>query len=452
MTINKACSGTCKWLLAMIVSCLALGLSTSAYAAEAPAVIDTGDTAWIMACTALVLMMTLPGLALFYSGLVRQKNVLSVLMQCFVIASTMTVIWVTFGYSLAFGEGNEWIGDGSHIMLMGITKDTVAGSIPEILFAMFQLTFFIITPALIIGGFAERMKFSAMLIFSILWGILVYLPVVHWVWAENGWLLNLGTHLGYADGSGLIDLAGGTVVHITAGVAALIAALVVGRRKGFPEQAMPPHNMTLTVTGAGMLWVGWFGFNGGSDLAAGGDGAMAIMVTHISAAAAAFTWIVWEWLKFGKPSALGVVTGMVAGLGTITAASGSVGPGGAMILGVIAGTICFFATLLIKRTFKIDDSLDVMPVHGVGGILGTMLVAVFGSSALGPMFGGEGDFDIVQQLGIQAIGVGATILYTAIVTLLILFVVRVVVGLRVTDEDEQRGLDLSQHEERGYDA
>lgn len=419
----------------------ALCLPFSAFA-DTPNQVDTGSTAWIMACCALVLFMTLPGLALFYGGLVRKKNVLSVLMQCFVIAGTMTMIWVVFGYSLAFEGGNAFIGDFSKVMLNGITSESIGDNgLPDILFVMFQLTFFIITPALIVGGFAERMKFSAMLLFSILWGIIVYLPVVHWVWADNGWLLQMG----------LLDLAGGTVVHITAGVAAVVAAIMLGRRKGFPTDAMPPHNMTLTVAGAGMLWVGWFGFNGGSDLAAGGDGAMAIMVTHISAAAGTLSWIFWEKIKFGKPSALGAVTGMVAGLGTITAASGELGPGGAMIIGVMAGTICFFATLFIKRTLKIDDSLDVMPVHGVGGILGTFMVAILGSKTLGPYIGGEGTFDMGEQLVTQLIGIGATIGYTAIATIVILLVVRLLVGLRVDEEEEQRGLDLSQHEERGYD-
>lgn len=429
-------------LLAPLILLFTL-LTPSLALADKYTAIDSGNTAWIMTCCALVLFMTLPGLALFYGGLVRKKNVLSVLMQCFVIAAVMTIIWVTFGYSLAFGDGNSFIGDASYIMLQGITADGFSADygIPDILFMMFQLTFFIITPALIVGGFAERMKFSAMLIFSILWGILVYLPIVHWVWAENGWLYQMG----------LIDLAGGTVVHITAGVAALVAALFIGRRKGFPNQAMPPHNMTLTLAGAGMLWVGWFGFNGGSGLLADGAGSMAIVVTHISAATAAFTWIVWEWLKYGKPSALGVVTGMVAGLGTITPASGVVGPGGALILGLLAGTICFFATLFIKRTMKIDDSLDVMPVHGVGGILGTLMAGVLGTATLGPIIAGQANFNISEQFTVQAIGVGATAGYTAVVTLVILVVVKLLIGLRVHDEDEQRGLDLTQHEESGYD-
>lgn len=406
--------------------------------------LNSGDTAWIMTATALVLFMTLPGLALFYGGLVRVKNVLSVLMQCFAISGAMTIIWVLFGYSLAFGEGGAFIGDTSHLLLSGIEEATIRGSIPESIFSTFQLTFFIITPALIVGAFAERMKFSAMMIFSMLWGILVYLPVVHWVWADNGWLFQMG----------LLDFAGGTVVHITAGVAALICAIVMGPREGYLKTPMLPHNMTLTVAGAGMLWVGWFGFNGGSALAANGDASMAIMVTHISAATGAFTWMCWEWIKYGKPSALGIVTGMVAGLGTITPASGAVGPGGALIIGLLAGTICFFATNFIKRGLKIDDSLDVFPVHGVGGILGTFLVGIFASTGLGAFsgqgFGGDNS-SIGEQLTTQLIGIGATIAYTAVVTLLILFVVRMLVGLRVNEEAEQQGLDLDQHDERGYD-
>jgi len=402
--------------------------------------LNGADTAWIMTATALVLFMTLPGLALFYGGLVRSKNVLSVLMQCFAIAGAMTILWVLFGYSLAFGDGNAFIGDFSKVFFAGVDEAAMAGTIPESIFAAFQLTFIIITPALIVGAFAERMKFSAMLLFCVLWATVVYLPVVHWVWAENGWLFKLG----------LIDFAGGTVVHITAGVAALVCAVVMGPRKGFGTSAMPPHNMTLTVAGAGMLWVGWFGFNGGSALAADGNAAMAILVTHISAATGAFTWMCWEWLKHGKPSALGIVTGMVAGLGTITPASGAVGPGGALIIGLLAGTICYFATNFVKLKLKIDDSLDVFPVHGIGGILGTFLVGIFASNKLGVLSGQE-DIEIGSQLVVQLTGIGATIAYTAVVTFVLLFIVRALLGLRVDEESEQRGLDLSDHDERGYD-
>jgi len=407
------------------------------------AVANGANTAWILTSTALVLFMTLPGLALFYGGLVRSKNVLSVLMQCFAIAAIVSVLWLIVGYSLAFGEGNAWIGDLSKVMLAGVGRDGLSGDIPESLFMLFQMTFAIITPALIIGGFAERMKFSAMLLFSALWLLLVYVPVTHWVWG-GGWLGQMGLH----------DFAGGTVVHITAGVAALVAALVLGPRRGFPEHAMPPHNMTMTVMGAGMLWVGWFGFNGGSALAANGDAAMAMLVTHISAAAGALLWLTMEWVKFGKPSALGAVTGMVAGLGTITPASGFVGPGGALIIGMLAGFVCFNATQFIKRVMKIDDSLDVFPVHGAGGILGTLMAGVFSSTSLG-VFSGYGFADGIASMGgqlyVQFVGVLATVAFTAIVTFVILKLVGVLLGLRVSEEQEIEGLDIVMHEERGYD-
>ncbi len=411
--------------------------------AHAETAVSGADTAWIMASTALVLFMTLPGLAMFYAGLVRSRNVLSVLMQCFAIAGVVSILWLVAGYSLAFGEGNSWIGDFSRVMLSGVDRDTVSGTIPEALFMMFQMTFAIITPALIVGGFAERMKFSAMLLFSAIWLMLVYVPVTHWVWG-GGWLGEMG----------LYDFAGGTVVHITAGVAALVAALVMGPRRGFPTTAMPPHNMTMTIAGAGMLWVGWFGFNGGSALAADGNASMAILVTHISAATGAMTWMAIEWIRFGKPSALGVVTGMVAGLGTITPASGFVGPGGALIIGLLAGIVCFSATQYIKRVLKIDDSLDVFPVHGVGGILGTILVGVFSATSLG-IFSGYGFADGIatmgEQLKVQLTGVVTTIAFTAVVTWVILKVIDALIGLRVTDEEELEGLDIVCHEERGYD-
>ncbi|MEC7561701.1 MAG: ammonium transporter [Pseudomonadota bacterium] len=404
--------------------------------------ISGADTAWIMTATALVLFMTIPGLSLFYGGLVRSKNVLSVLMQCFAITCLMSILWMFVGYSLAFGDGgaaNAYIGGLDNLLLGGIVESTVSGSIPESVFALFQMTFAVITPALIVGGFAERMRFSAVVLFSAAWLILVYAPICHWVWG-GGWLSDLG----------VMDFAGGTVVHITAGVAALVAALVLGDRRGFPQQAMPPHNMTLTIMGAGMLWVGWFGFNGGSALAANGDAAMAMLATHISAAAGAFTWMLAEKVRFGKPSALGIVTGMVAGLGTITPASGFVGPGGALIIGISAGLVCFYATTYIKQRLKIDDSLDVFPVHGVGGILGTLLTAVFASNALG-VFSGQEDIVISSQLGVQAIGVVATVVYTGTVTWFILKLTDVLVGNRVDEDQEQEGLDLVAHNERGYD-
>ncbi|AYQ56151.1 Ammonium transporter [Bathymodiolus thermophilus thioautotrophic gill symbiont] len=403
--------------------------------------LNGANTSWILTSTALVLFMSLPGLALFYGGLVRSKNILSVLMQCFSIAGIVSVLWLIVGYSIAFADGNAYFGSLSKFMLSGVLEGSLSGDIPESLFALFQMTFAIITPALIVGGFAERMKFSAVLLFSAIWLIVVYAPVTHWVWG-GGWLQEMG----------LLDFAGGTVVHITAGVGALVAAIVLGPRKGFLTTPMPPHNMTMVVTGAGMLWVGWFGFNGGSALAANGDAAMAMLVTHISAATAAMVWMFYEWVKFGKPTALGTVTGMVAGLGTITPASGFVGPAGALVIGAIAGIVCFNAVIIIKQKFKIDDSLDVFPVHGVGGILGTMLAGVFASNELG-VFSGQGlakGMTIISQLNVQFIGVIATFAYTAIATYIILKIVGMITGLRVSAEEEQQGLDITSHEEVGY--
>jgi Amt family ammonium transporter len=400
------------------------------------------DTAWIMTSTALVLFMTLPGLAMFYGGLVRTKNVLSVLMQCFAIAGLVSILWLVAGYSLAFGEGNALIGDFSRVLMAGVGKETLSGTIPESLFMLFQMTFAIITPALIIGGFAERMRFSAMLLFSALWLFVVYVPITHWVWG-GGWLGSMG----------LYDFAGGTVVHITAGVAALVAAVVMGPRHGFGTASLMPHNMTMTIAGAGMLWVGWFGFNGGSALASDGSAAMAMLVTHISAATGAMTWLVREWIKFGKPSALGAVTGMVAGLGTITPASGFVGPAGALVIGLLAGIVCFSATNYLKQVLKIDDSLDVFPVHGVGGILGTLLAGVFSSTSLG-IFSGYGFADgitsISGQLMVQFIGVIATVAFTAVASFLLFKLVDNLIGLRVSKDQEVEGLDIVLHEERGY--
>ncbi|WP_068547657.1 ammonium transporter [Thalassotalea crassostreae] len=426
-----------KALLLIVLSFL----SVPAMASEAE--LSGSNTAWILTSTALVLLMTLPGLALFYGGLVRRKNILSILMQCFAIAGISSVLWLVVGYSLAFGEGNDWIGDFSKVMMNGISKDTLSGDIPESLFMLFQMTFAIITPALIIGGYAERIKFKAVLLFSGIWLLAVYAPIAHWVWG-GGWLAKLGIY----------DFAGGIVVHITAGVAALVAALVIGPRHGFPKTPMMPHNLTMTVTGAGLLWVGWFGFNGGSALAANGDASMAMLVTHISAAMGALTWAAIEWKKFGKASVLGAVTGMVAGLGTITPASGFVGPGGALVIGLLAGIVCFYATVYIKQTLKIDDSLDVFPVHGVGGILGTLLVGVFASTSLG-VFSGFGFADgiatMAGQVKVQLIGIVASIVYTAAVTWLILKVVGLMTGgLRVSLEQETTGLDLIEHDESGY--
>ena len=401
--------------------------------------LDSGSTAWMLTSTALVLLMTLPGLALFYGGLVRSRNVLSVLMQCFALCCVISLIWVAFGYSLAFSEGNALIGGLSKAWMRGVEIDTVSGAIPETVFAMFQLTFAIITPALIVGGFAERTRFAAMLWFSILWLIVVYIPVTHWVWASDGWLFARGFR----------DFAGGAVVHVNAGIAALVAALVIGNRTGFPTTAMPPHNLTMTVIGASLLWVGWFGFNAGSALAANGAAGMAMLVTHVGAAAGATAWMTLEWFKFGKPSVLGIVTGMVAGLGTITPASGFVGPMGALVIGLVAGVVCFFATQFIKRKLKIDDSLDVFPVHGVGGFTGLLLTAVFSAAAFDGLGLPDG-VSIGQQLLTQLIGAVATLVWSGVATLVILKLVNLVSPLRVTAEQENEGLDLVLHEERGY--
>jgi Amt family ammonium transporter len=409
--------------------------------------INQADTAWMLTATALVLFMTIPGLSLFYAGLVRVKNVLSVLMQCFALTCLMSLVWFVVGYTIAFGsdgvEQGMFIGDFGNVLFASITVDTMNGGIPATLFAIFQMTFAIITPALIVGGFAERMRFSAMLLFSTIWLIVVYSPVCHWVWG-GGWLGNMG----------LQDFAGGTVVHITAAVAALVAAVMMGPRKGFGTVAMPPHNLTMTVTGAGMLWVGWFGFNAGSAVAADNSAAMAMLVTHLSAACGSLAWMSMEWVRHGKPSVLGMVTGMVAGLGTITPASGSVGPAAAVVIGLSAGVICYFATNYLKQVLKIDDSLDVFPVHGVGGILGTLLAGIFCSTQLGILSGNgfsDGIDTIGGQLMVQATGVVATFVYTVVATFVILKLVDMMVGLRVDGDEETQGLDLVLHDERGYD-
>lgn len=417
---------------------LAALLPQSSFAAEA----DGANTAWILTSTALVLFMTLPGLALFYGGLVRSKNILSVLMQCFSITCVASLLWFAVAYSMAFSDGNDFVGGLSRVLLAGVGEDSLVGDIPETVFVMFQMTFAIITPALIVGGFAERIRFSAVMLFSALWLLAVYAPITHWVWG-GGWLGQMG----------LLDFAGGTVVHITAGVAALVAAMVMGPRNGFGNVALPPHNLTMTFTGAGMLWVGWFGFNAGSALAANGDAGMAMLVTHLSAATGCLTWSLVEWWRYGKPSALGAVTGMVAGLGTITPASGYVGPAGAVVIGLSAGIICFYCTLWIKQVLKIDDSLDVFPVHGVGGILGTFLAGIFASSELG-VFSGQGlaeGVTIVEQLKVQLIGIGSTFAYTAVVSFALFKLVDKLIGLRVTADEESEGLDITGHNEVGYD-
>ena len=432
-----------KSLQQMALLMLAGTASASASAQE----LNQADTAWVLTATALVLFMTIPGLSLFYGGLVRVKNVLSILMQCFALTCLMSLLWFAVGYTIAFGsdgvEQGAFIGDFGNVFFAAITMDSLNGGIPATLFAIFQMTFAIITPALIVGGFAERMRFSAMLLFSAIWLIVVYAPVCHWVWG-GGWLGSMG----------LQDFAGGTVVHITAAVAALVAAMMMGPRRGFGKVAMPPHNLTLTVAGAGMLWVGWFGFNAGSAVAADNSAAMAMLVTHLSASAGALAWMAMEWIRHGKPSVLGIVTGMVAGLGTITPASGSVGPAAAVVIGLTAGVVCYFATNWIKNKLKIEDSLDVFPVHGVGGILGTLLAGVFCSTQLG-IFSGNGFSDGIDSIGgqlmVQATGVVATFTYTAVATWVILKVVDLMVGLRVDADEETQGLDLVLHDERGYD-
>ena len=399
------------------------------------------NTAWILTSTALVLFMTIPGLAFFYGGLVRSKNVLSVLMQCFALTCLVSIMWVVVLYGLAFGDGgsmNSIIGSFDQLFMSGITSDSLSGDIPETVFAMFQLTFAIITPALIVGGFAERMKFSSMLLFSTLWMLFVYAPICHMVWG-GGWLGDLG----------VMDFAGGTVVHVNAGVAALVAAIMLRERRGFPAIPMPPHNLAMTVAGASMLWVGWFGFNAGSALAADQSAGMAMLVTHIGAAAGSLSWMAREWMKQGKPSVLGIVTGMVAGLGTITPASGFVGPMGALFIGISAGFICYEATQYVKKVLKIDDSLDVFPVHGIGGILGTVLTGVFASAS----FGGMGlENTIFNQVVIQIIGVVFTIIWCGFFTFVILRIVDNLLGLRISEEQEETGIDLVEHGEKGYNS
>lgn len=405
--------------------------------------LNGANTAWILTSTALVLFMTLPGLSLFYGGLVRTKNVLSVLMQCFAIAVVISILWLLVGYSIAFGpsESAYW-GGLSRALFAGIDINSMSGDIPETVFAAFQMTFAIITPALIVGAWVERIKFSSMLLFCTLWTLVVYFPVANWVWG-GGWLGQMG----------LIDFAGGTVVHVTAGVGALVTALVLGPRKDFMQASTLPHNLTMSFTGAAMLWVGWFGFNAGSALAADGAAGMALFVTHISASVGALSWMIIEWVKFGKPSGLGAITGMVAGLATITPASGSVGPAGALIVGASGGVICYFATMYLKQGLKIDDSLDVFPVHGVGGIVGTFLAGILVSGNLG-IFSGNGlaeGVTIGSQVVVQITGILSTGAYTAIITFILLKLVSAVTGgIRVSEEAEQQGLDISDHDEKGY--
>jgi len=422
---------------------MVLGLMLFSGAANAEeATLGAGDTAWMLTSTALVLFMTIPGLSLFYAGMVRSKNVLSVMMQCFAITCLVTVIWLIYGYSMAFGDGGSmqgFFGGFSKAFFAGVGVDSLSGSIPETVFSMFQLTFAIITPALIVGAFAERMKFSAMLWFMGIWVTVVYFPICHWVWG-GGWLGDLGA----------LDFAGGTVVHINAGVAGLVAALVLGPRKGFPTTAMPPHSMVLTLIGAGMLWVGWFGFNAGSELAADGTAGMAMAVTQIATAAAALSWMFCEWMVHGKPGALGIASGAVAGLVAITPASGFVGPMGALAIGIVAGIACYLAATKMKHAFKYDDSLDAFGVHAIGGIVGALLTGVFVSAALGGAGLAEG-VTMGSQVWTQMIAVAATIVYDAVATFIILKFVGAIIGLRVSEDEETQGLDLSLHDERGYD-
>ena len=416
---------------------LAVAVPRTAWAQDG---LSSGDTAWMLTSAVLVLFMTIPGLSLFYAGLVRAKNVLSVMMQCFAITCLVTILWTVYAYGLAFGDGgglNAFVGMGK-FFLSGVGVDSMNGTIPETVFQMFQLTFAIITPALIVGAFAERMRFSAMMAFMALWVTIVYAPVAHWVWG-GGWLGDLG----------VLDFAGGTVVHINAGVAALVLCIVLGPRSGYPTTPMPPNSLVLTVVGASMLWVGWFGFNAGSQLAADGVAGMAMTVTHIATATAALTWMIVEWFSHGKPSALGIATGAVAGLVAITPASGTVGPAGALAIGFASGALCYWAASSLKRKLGYDDSLDVFGVHGVGGFVGAILTGVFTATAFGGAGLAEG-VGIGRQVGLQFAGAGATIVYSGVLTFVIAKVLDIAMGLRVDAEEEGEGLDLALHDERGF--
>ena len=421
-----------------ILALLALFVSTGASAQ--PVAANGADTAWMLTATALVLFMTLPGLALFYGGLVQSRNFLSVLMQCFAIACLASVLWIAVGYSLAFGDGgalNGFWGGFGKVFFANIGRDGVSGTIPESVFLMFQMTFAIITPALIVGAYPERVNFAAVLLFSALWLLIVYAPVCHWIWG-GGWLAERG----------VVDFAGGLVVHATAGVSALVFVAMLGSRDGFPREIKPPHSPGLTMIGAAMLWVGWFGFNAGSALAADGSAGMAMLVTHISAATASLVWMAIEWIKYGKPSLVGIVTGMVAGLATITPAAGSVSPLGALIIGVFAGALCFSAVLLIKTRLRFDDSLDVFAVHGVGGIFGTLALAFL--APVGPGAPGLGDASMIGQFGVQLLGVAVVCIWSAVLSAAILFVVKLFTPLRASPEAELEGLDIRAHGERSY--
>ena len=424
--------------LFVLVASLALGV-TDALAQTAPPKLDTGDTAWMLTATVLVLLMTIPGVALFYGGMVRKKNVLGTVMQSFAITCLATIIWMVIGYSLAFSAGNALVGDLSKMFLTGLGVNDLSGTIPESVFMVFQMTFAIITPALIAGSLADRVKFSSLMWFVGLWLITVYAPITHWVWGG-----------GFLAKDGVLDFAGGTVVHINAGIAGLAGAIILGKRNGYGVENMAPHNLVLSVIGAALLWVGWFGFNAGSALAADGSATMAMLVTHISAATASITWAFLEWRRFGKASLVGIVTGMVAGLATITPASGFVGPVGAFFIGLMAGVLCHFCVEWIKQKIQIDDSLDVFAVHGVGGALGTLLTAFFAAASLGGMGLAEGT-TMGSQFGVQVIGVLAVLVWSVVVSYIIIKIVSATVGLRIAEEDEIEGLDLVSHGERGYD-
>ena len=429
----------------LFVATLGVLLLPSQAVAQGSSSLNPGNTAWLLTSTALVLFMTIPGLALFYGGLVRSQNVVSVLMHCFTICCLASVLWLVVGYSLAFSDGgsvNQWIGGLDKAFLAGVGLNSLSGNIPETVFFMFQMTFAIITPALIVGAYPERMKFSAMFLFTALWILVVYVPITHWVWG-GGWLAKLG----------VMDFAGGLVVHQSAGLAAIVVALLLGQRKGFPTDVRPPHNPGMTMAGAAMLWVGWFGFNAGSALAADGSAGMAMAVTHIAAATASLTWMFTDWIKYGKPTLVGIATGAIAGLATITPASGYVGPFGALVIGFAAGLICSWAVqekILIRKKFKIDDSLDVLAVHGVGGTLGVILTAIFAVKALGGLGLAEG-MTLGKALGVQILGVVATGIWAVVLTYIILKIVSALVGLRVDEEHEVKGLDLAVHGERGYE-
>ena len=428
-------------LKAMSGSLLTFGLALAPASAMADE-LNSGDTAWMIVATALVLFMLIPGLSLFYAGMVRSKNVLSVMMQCFAICGVMSLLWAFYGYSLAFTDGgamNWLVGGLSKAFLKGVTVDAMEGTIPETVFMTFQLTFAAITPALIVGAFAERMKFSSMMVFMILWFTVCYAPVCHWVWG-GGWL----------DKFGILDFAGGTVVHINAGVAGLAACIALGPRRGYPTTPMPPNNLAYTIVGAGILWVGWFGFNAGSELAADNVAGMALAVTQLATAAAAVAWMLCEWMAHGKPSVLGIASGAVAGLVAITPACGSVGPMGAIVIGLASGIVCFIFSTKVKRAFGYDDSLDVFGIHAIGGIVGAILVGVFAAESMGGSGLGDGNSSIGAQLVAQAIGVVATFAYTFIASMILLKIVDALMGLRVSEDDEQEGLDIALHDERGY--